>query len=140
MKTYIPATEADRRAALARIEARRAALLLELEDLEAMQEGHRAALTGRPMLARVDALPFEQVRLTLADGQAVTLDLEALPSALLCPLPSGALLLEDWADSAAPAYHVPAHLEVITRAALPSSQSHPVPLGMLGWLLRVLKG
>ena len=118
MKTYIPATEADRRAVLARIEARRAALLLELEDLEAVQEGHRAALTGRPMLARVDALPFEQVRLTLADGQAVTLDLEALPGALLCPLPSGALLLEDWADSAAPAYHVPASLEASVRAAL----------------------
>ena len=118
MKTYIPATEADRRAALARIEARRAALLLELEDLEAMQEGHRAALTGRPMLARVDALPFEQVRLTLADGQAVTLDLEALPGAMLCPLPSGALLLEDWQDSTAPAYHVPAHLRASIRVAL----------------------
>ena len=140
MTTYIPATEADRRAALARIEARRAAVLLELEDLEAMQESHRAALTGRPLLAQVEALPFQQVRLTLADGQAVTLDLEALTAAMLCPLPSGALLLEDWQTSAAPAYHVPASLEVITRAALPSSQSHPVPLGLLGWLLRVLKG
>ena len=80
MKTYIPATEADRRAALARIEARRAAVLLELEELDAMQESHRAALTGRPMLAQVEALPFEQVRLTLADGQAVMLDLEALPA------------------------------------------------------------
>ena len=86
MKTYIPATEADRRAALARIEARRAAVLLELEELEAMQESHRAALTGRPLLAQVEALPFEQVRLTLADGQAVTLDPEALPAAMLCPL------------------------------------------------------
>ena len=99
MTTYISATETDRRAALARIEARRAALLLELEELEAMQEGHRAALTGCPMLAQVEALPFEQVRLTLADGQAVTLDLEALPAAMLCPLPSGALLLEDWQES-----------------------------------------
>ena len=74
MKTYIPATEADRRAALARIEARRAALLLELEDLEAMQESHRAILTGRPLLTQVETLPFQQVWLTLADGQAVTLD------------------------------------------------------------------
>ncbi len=118
MKTYIPATEADRRTALTCIEDRRAALLLELEELEAMQEGHRAALTGRPMLARVDALPFQQVRLTLVDGQAVTLDLEALPAAMLCPLPSGALLLEDWQNSAAPAYHVPAHLGASIRAAL----------------------
>ncbi len=118
MKTYIPATEADRRAALARIEARRAALLLELEDLEAMQEGHRAALTGRPLLAQVEALPFEQVRLTLADGQAVTLDLEALPAAMLCPLPSGLLLLEDWQDAAAPVYYVPDHLGAKVRAAL----------------------
>ncbi|WP_407569624.1 hypothetical protein [Deinococcus altitudinis] len=118
MKTYIPATEADRRTALARIEARRAALLLELEELEAMQEGHRAALAGRPMLAQVEALPFEQVRLTLADGHAVTLDLEALPAVMLCPLPSGALLLEDWQDSAAPAYHVPVHLGASIRAAL----------------------
>ena len=80
MTTYIPATEADRRAALARIEARRAAVLLELEELEAMQESHRAALTGRPLLAQVEALLFQQVRLTLADGQAVTLGLEALPA------------------------------------------------------------
>ena len=117
MKTYIPATEEDRRAALARIEDRRAALLLELEELDALQEGHRAALTGRSLLAQVEALPFEQVRLTLADGQAVTLDLEALPAALLCPAPSGLLLLEDWGDSAAPAYHVPAHLGNTVRAA-----------------------
>ena len=112
--TYTPE---DRRAALARIEDRRAALLLELEELEAMQEAHRATLTGRPLLARVDALPFEQIRLTLADGQAVTLDLEALPAAMLCHLPSGALLLEDWQDATAPAYHVPAHLGTTIRAA-----------------------
>ena len=118
MTTYISATEADRRAALARIEARRAALLLELEELEAMQESHRAALTGRPLLAQVEALPFEQVRLTLADGQAVTLDLEALPAVMLCPLPSGALLLKDWQDTAAPTYHVPASLGASVRAAL----------------------
>ena len=118
MTTYISATEADRRAALARIEDRRAAVLLGLEELDAMQEGHRAALTGRPLLAQVEALPFEQVRLTLADGQAVTLDLEALTAAMLCPLPSGALLLEDWQDSAAPTYHVPAHLGAAVRAAL----------------------
>ena len=71
-----------------------------------------------PTLAQVHSLPFEQVRLTLADGQAVTLDLEALPAALLCPLPSGALLLEDWQDSAAPVYHVPAHLKATIRAVL----------------------
>ena len=117
MTGYIPATSEDRRAALARIEDRRAALLLELEELEAMQEGHRLTLTGRPRIAQVAALPFEQVRLTLTDGQAVTLDLEALPAAMLCPLPSGLLLLEDWADSAAPAYHVPAHLGDSIRAA-----------------------
>ncbi|WP_424951010.1 hypothetical protein [Deinococcus sp.] len=110
-------TPEDRRTALARIEDRRAVLLLELEALEAMQEGHRLALTGRPRIAQVAVLPFEQVRLTLEDGQAVTLDLEALPGALLCPLPSGLLLLEDWADSAAPAYHVPAHLGASVRAA-----------------------
>ena len=57
MKTYISATEADRRAALARIEARRAALLLELEELEAMQESHCAALTGRPCSPRSKPCP-----------------------------------------------------------------------------------
>ena len=71
-----------------------------------------------PLLAQVETLPFQQVRLTLADGQAVTLDLEALPAALLCPLPTGVLLLEDWQDSTAPAYHVPAHLGASVRAAL----------------------
>ena len=110
-------TPEDRRAALAQIDTRRAALLLELEDLEAMQEGHRAALTGCPRVAQVAALPFEQVRLTLEGGQAVTFDLEALPAALLCPAPSGLLLLEDWADHDAPAYHVPAHLGASVRAA-----------------------
>jgi len=68
-------------------------------------------------VAQVDALPFEQVRLTLAGGQTVTLDLEALPGALLCPHPAGAVLLEDWQDTAAPAYHVPAHLGASVRAA-----------------------
>ena len=112
-------TQEDRRAALARIEDRRAALLLELEELEAMQEGHRLALTARPLLARVDALPFEQVRLTLADGQAVTLDLEALPRAVLYPLPTGPgeVFTADYADPAAPAYHVPEHLGASIRAA-----------------------
>ena len=110
-------TPEERRAALARIEERRAAVLLELEELEAMQEGHCAALAGRPLLARVDTLPFEQVRLTLTNGQAVTLDLEAVPAAMFCPLPSGALLLEDWQDATAPAYHVPAHLAAAVRTA-----------------------
>jgi len=70
-----------------------------------------------PTLARVDALPFEQVRLTLAGGQTVTLDLEALPGALLCPAPSGLLLLEDWQDGATPAYRVPDYLGASVRAA-----------------------
>lgn len=118
MSKYISATPEDRRTALARIEDRRAALLLELEELEAMQEGHRAALSGRSCIAQVAALPCEQVRLTLADGQAVTLDLEALPAAMLCPLPSGLLLLEDWQDASAPVYHVPNHLGANVRAAL----------------------
>ncbi|WP_407569098.1 hypothetical protein [Deinococcus altitudinis] len=70
-----------------------------------------------PTVARVDALPFEQVRLTLEDGRAVTVDLEAAPRALLCPLPSGAVLLEDWQNATTPAYHVPAHLGASVRAA-----------------------
>lgn len=118
MSEYISGTPEDRRAALARIEDRRAALLLELEEFEAIQEAHRASLSGRPRIALVAALPFEQVRLTLADGQAVTLDLEALPAAMLCPLPSGLLLLEDWQDATAPVYHVPDHLGANVRAAL----------------------
>jgi len=112
--TYTPE---DRRAALAQIDTRRAALLEELEELEAVQEGHRLALGRYPRVAQVDALPLEQVRLTLASGQTVTLDLEALPGALLAPHPAGAVLLEDWQDSATPAYHVPAHLGASVRAA-----------------------
>ena len=77
----------------------------------------RARLADLPTLAQIKALPFQEVRLTLADGQAVTLDLEALPAAMLCLLPSGALLLEDWQDSTAPAYHVPAHMGASVRAA-----------------------
>ena len=34
----------------------------------------RAPITC-PLLAQIETLPFEQVRLTLEDGQAVTLDL-----------------------------------------------------------------
>lgn len=69
-------------------------------------------------LAHVHALPFERVRLTLNDGQAVTVDLEDAPRALLCPLPGGAaLLLEDWKDAQARAYRVPADLCPALRAA-----------------------
>ena len=73
-----------------------------------------------PLLAQVESLPFQQVRLTLENGQALTLDLEAAPRLMLCPLPTqpGAVLLEDWQDHTAPAYRIPADLQHSVRAAL----------------------
>jgi len=71
-----------------------------------------------PTLARLDVLPVQEVRLTLEDGRAVVIDLDATPRALLCPLPHGdALLLEDWRDAQASAYRVPAELTPALRAA-----------------------
>ena len=85
-----------------------------------MTDTPRARLVDLPTLAHIEALPFQEVRLTLENGQALTLDLETVPRLLLCPLPTqpGAVLLEDWQDSAAPAYRVPADLQHPVRTTL----------------------
>ena len=80
----------------------------------------RARFADLPTLTHIEALPFQEVRLNLENGQTITLDLEAAPRLLFCPLPTqpGAVLLEDWKDSTAPAYHIPADLQHHVRAAL----------------------
>ena len=67
--------------------------------------------TALPVLIHLEVLPTQEVRLTLEGGQTVTLDYDASPRALLCPLPGlpEFAFLPDWAETAA--YRVPAELD-----------------------------
>ena len=53
-----------------------------------MTDTPRARFADLPTLTHIEALPFREVRLTLENGQALTLDLEAAPRLMLCPLPT----------------------------------------------------
>ena len=72
-----------------------------------------------PLLTQVETLPFQQVRLTLADGQAVTLDLEAVRGAVLYSPPGQPVKVftADYKDHDAPTWRVPAKLCPALRAA-----------------------